>query len=636
MTGPLLQAVTEPSPRGGGGFGGFDALTAELSGRELLVRETVQNSWDARDDQRPDGTPVGFHLWGDILEGERLESLRRLLGTPSLRGFPGTFPNIHREDPASILAGERVPILLVADRWTVGLGGPTEGGKVDYTGQRTRFSNFMRDFGRPNTEGAEGDGGAFGIGKTVLWRFSDCSTVLVHTRTRGDHGLEERVLGKTIGPSFDDDDTRYTGRHFFGRPDGDGFAAAITSADDDFPAIRAELDRIGMPDHEGEACGTTVLVIGAAFGDDPLRTMEGLRLAIRWHAWPKYTPLPSRWDKPEMAFDVRWQGTSMDIPPVDEDDELAPYAAALRAAHLDADADLHPRRGVDLRCGRPDQRLGGVRIEPVHAEGGRPFQAVPHDEDLDDEDPLAPVATWGDNIAFVRRRPLLLVNYLPITAPAPDPDTQRCGVFLNDSDEVVNSALRTAEPPAHDRWVPERLPTRSRGDSRRTFVKQVVNKLAWYARTLGEERTDTPSGDTGIDVLGWSRLLFTGMPAVAGVAGTGPAVVETAVSGPPTNATSSRARWAAIRVLERTHVDGRTIHLLAVSVPDDGTVLTPQISVAARDATRGGSNLSMKDVPGVRFEWVDDAPVDGVRRLEVSGPDRYALGAEVMVGDGED
>ena len=57
---------------GGGRIEGASPLSGRLGLSTLLVREAVQNSWDARDDNRG-GKPVDFRIDGWDLDGDELE-----------------------------------------------------------------------------------------------------------------------------------------------------------------------------------------------------------------------------------------------------------------------------------------------------------------------------------------------------------------------------------------------------------------------------------------------------------------------------------------------------------------------------------------------------------------------------------
>ena len=78
-----LVAVSERISDGGGRLEGLSPLAGRLDLSTLLVREAVQNSWDARDDRRGE-EPVHFAIDGWDLDGDRLEQLRELVPVEDL------------------------------------------------------------------------------------------------------------------------------------------------------------------------------------------------------------------------------------------------------------------------------------------------------------------------------------------------------------------------------------------------------------------------------------------------------------------------------------------------------------------------------------------------------------------------
>src|SRR5439155_23069580 len=110
-----LRWWSEPfRPTGGvAAHGVINALgRPELDFLELFVRETVQNSWDARN---ADG-PISFTLKGWQLRGRPLSTLREAVFAE--RPAEGLTLN-------ETLSQDPLPVLAVSDRGTAGLGGPT-------------------------------------------------------------------------------------------------------------------------------------------------------------------------------------------------------------------------------------------------------------------------------------------------------------------------------------------------------------------------------------------------------------------------------------------------------------------------------------------------------------------------------
>jgi hypothetical protein len=167
---------------------------------ELFLRETIQNSWDAR--ISPEG-PISFgiHAWH---------------APPAQRAFLRdtilTDPPPQLRIPA-ILASDPLPLLAVCDSGTWGLSGPTRADvdPASVPGGRTDFVDLIRDTGRRASKGLAG--GTYGFGKAVLCQASAISTMVIYTRTSLPGLDASRLIAMAIGTDeYQDQGVRYTGR----------------------------------------------------------------------------------------------------------------------------------------------------------------------------------------------------------------------------------------------------------------------------------------------------------------------------------------------------------------------------------------------------------------------------------------
>ena len=78
-----IVLLSEKMNEGGGRIEGASPLSGRLGLPTLLVREAVQNSWDARDDARGNKS-VDFRIDGWDLDGDELEHLRSLIPVANL------------------------------------------------------------------------------------------------------------------------------------------------------------------------------------------------------------------------------------------------------------------------------------------------------------------------------------------------------------------------------------------------------------------------------------------------------------------------------------------------------------------------------------------------------------------------
>ena len=247
----LMQRYSEP-------YGATGGLAAEgvvnqlgrpdIEPLEVLVREAVQNCWDAK---RPSATGITVEIGRKQLDRQQIAFCReQLLVDP-----PPALPL------ADEIAGD-IEVIYFADFGTGGLGGPT---RADEIGPNRDFVDFVRNIGQPSDRDLSG--GSYGYGKAAFYRASRARTILVDTLClRPDGSPERRFIGCALGSSFELNGQPYTGRHWWGR--------LVNSVPEPLTGEAADLaaDGLGLPDRrDGSRLGTTVVVIApevAAETDD--------------------------------------------------------------------------------------------------------------------------------------------------------------------------------------------------------------------------------------------------------------------------------------------------------------------------------------------------------------------------------
>ena len=139
-------------------------------------------------------------------------------------------------------------LLCIEDSGTTGLIGPEKD-----TG---KFTALCRDNLNSQKDEAGPKGGAFGLGKAVLWRASRLSTVLFCSHlSRPENGQADfRLLGRCELPWHQTDGKPYAGPGWFGRRDDDGKKDAISFWENQTLAHDLYLHR--------EGSGTTACVVG--------------------------------------------------------------------------------------------------------------------------------------------------------------------------------------------------------------------------------------------------------------------------------------------------------------------------------------------------------------------------------------
>ncbi|GIH20694.1 hypothetical protein Raf01_88660 [Rugosimonospora africana] len=401
---------------------------------QVFLRETLQNSWDAREDPAG-GVRFSIDAW-------RLKAAQ----------FDALANGLLRERPPGALgglleAGDPIEVLTVTDSGTHGLGGPTRADRS--SPDRRDFVDLVRNIGRDPAKGFAA--GTYGYGKAVLFRASACATVVIFTRTIVRGRPTSRLIAMALTGPYDLDGLRHTGRHWWGRPDREvGAEPLIGQVAEEF----AEL--LGMRRLTGDRTGTSIMVLAPRLDEDTgLRdVVETLAQTAADYAWPHLTAAPGA--RPALRVAFTCGGRAVPYPEPSSDDHLGPFVEAyhhcLRLLEGDGvPVQRWPWNIQEINGSRPQQRLGVLawRTRLAGAVGAH-------------ERPPAEVALMRD--------PRLVVEYHPV---APDPSGQVItGVFV--ADPRLNDFFAAAEPPTHDRWQPGRA---QRERYARNPVSQAINRL---------------------------------------------------------------------------------------------------------------------------------------------------------------
>ncbi len=409
---------------------------------EVLIREAIQNCWDARREAE---------------QSIRVEIARRQLDA-------GTVAQVAEEilvdpPPDLPLADELHPgmaIMHFADFGTAGLTGPTRADRVTEEGPRN-FVDFVRNIGQPPDR--DFGGGSFGYGKAAFYIASRVRTIVVDTLCETADGLERRLIASALGTNHTQHGRAQTGRHWWGVII-DGVPEPVTGDD------AARLARVlGLPDREGrQGLGTTVAVIAPGVEPDGVTDVMGfVAEAVAWNFWPK---MVSTRGGVQATIDFRLfdNGTPVRVPDPRTHPRLRGFVEAMDRLRAETDGDDDPTV-IDqpVASERPIQHLGRIVIQkgpvaPADLVEGRP---VPQG--------ARATARAVHHIALMRNAELI-VKYLP----GPEPTTGRfgySGVFRCSLD--TDQAFRSAEPPTHDDWIPRAVLDRRE----RVFVNVALDRI---------------------------------------------------------------------------------------------------------------------------------------------------------------
>lgn len=498
-----------------GGRGKLLRPSTDLSRIELVVRETLQNSWDATDS---DWYPAyGVRVYEvsnqtkDILENSIFtdlpESLALLVDSLQANGLHA---------------------IEIYDRGTSGLDGPYRASDVAEHGEPNNFNSFVFDIG--TTKDSTSSGGTFGFGKTATFEISRAHSVVYWTRCRAKTGeLEYRLIAASLHEPYAEQGARYTGAHWWGDPD----------SSDIVPLRGVAAEHLGkaiFDTHFGEdETGTSILVLDPVVsfvptdidGDGvpdiveriPARTSEHSKQlvsqisdAIAKNAWSKTIPFDENPDHSPMGISVYYGEKEIDIASTIRN-RYARYADSLikvREAQDDQEGSLF--------ASRPERILREetfpIKIRPSRSKvinrdsflGSRTDNVVGHlhmsvSLRLPGQNDL-PYTT--DALCLMRNEAELVVQYDSLT-DLENPAVQWHGVFKPVKE--TDKHFRATEPSTHDNWNPSSAESEVSNDLVRRALASVRRKAREF---LSEHKT--PARESQRSVRGVANSLRSFVP----------------------------------------------------------------------------------------------------------------------------
>jgi len=216
-----------PAPKDGGMDFGNSNVWSFNPGLDVLVREVLQNAQDAAvSSDHQSKVNVVFRiitLRGDDLERFLVALRWKTDLEPHLEGASTgdqRFNTLLRDGLARMKATGELRLLVIEDSATVGLTGAERG--------KGNVVALCRD--NLNSHKASGDaGGAFGLGKAVLWRASRLFTVLFGSTLSKPEGgrTDNRVFGRSDLACHTRDNKPFAGAGWFGGRASDGTTESV-------------------------------------------------------------------------------------------------------------------------------------------------------------------------------------------------------------------------------------------------------------------------------------------------------------------------------------------------------------------------------------------------------------------------
>jgi hypothetical protein len=446
---------------------------------DVFLRETVQNSWDAKGaarhiDYRIDAfRPTANQA--DVLANEIFAVV-----PPTLDAFK------------SRLLTNPPEILAVSDRGTLGLGGPIRADRTALPKERTDFRDFVRNVGRD--ESKQLGGGTYGFGKGVFYNASSIRTCIIYTQARVAGEIESRLMVARVDRQYGHESLEYTGRHWWGRRENDGVLDPVVG-----PDARRLCEALGILRLGESDTGTTVAVV-APFVPNPedqsalLPIVKRLsEAALKW-AWPH---MVHRAGGPAINFSFEAYGEA--VPVVDP--ETHPVVKHYVSAYRKAEANLGTQSSEEAwpTSTKPIGYSRGIYLGQL---GYTKWLTI---DDLIDGD-------WRDqhHVALMRA-PRLVVKYMPVQ---PDPAGQQIAAVFIAAPEL-NDEFAAAEPVAHDDWKPPVVPARE-GHRPASPVRFALARVADVFRIAGNEMAAAAGADQSPAMARVSRMLGDILSGLAG------------------------------------------------------------------------------------------------------------------------
>ncbi|MER8701347.1 hypothetical protein [Mesorhizobium sp. M1273] len=424
----------EANPRMGGAVGEAYTNTLASSGMHpewVVAREAIQNSVDARDGE---DRKVAVEFVSRALTGKAKSAFIKAAG---LGAIAGRSDRLGFREPNCIgsLSNPQAPLrlLFVNDHNTTGLAG-------DPSSSDSKFYRFLLTLGDGGKEHSEhGTGGSYGYGKSVYSSNSGILTIFAYSRTKDSAGEPISILfGCGYYRKHKHSERTFTGRAWFGHDKTPGLDAQPVVE----PLLGDEADEmaaaLGFEQRDLDDLGTSVLIV------DSLLNSQGILEGVEDWWWPRLI-------SHKLDVKVIGEDGGVSYPRPRKRDQLRPFLEA-----FDIAAGISPTNNkthFQKTVGKNEGTMGLTVLEQT-----------------DDGDFVVGEAR-ADAVALIRA-PLMVVAYhraWNVGSPT------MAGAFI--ASDGIDDILRSAEPPAHDRWDPDARRLQDQTGEKKAIVSRVLSSI---------------------------------------------------------------------------------------------------------------------------------------------------------------
>ncbi|MBX3412390.1 MAG: helix-turn-helix transcriptional regulator [Pirellulales bacterium] len=478
---------------GGRDFGNANVWSFEPT-IEVLVREVLQNALDAI---VPGGSQVQVVFRLIELRNGDLQKYQKSIKWKELHQHLDAsthnrqkLGSLIKDGLESLEESGHLMLLVIEDSGTTGLLGPESGDG--------KFAALCRNNLDSNKEGTATKGGAFGLGKGVLWRASRFAAVMFCSNLShpSEAGLRNhRLIGRCDLPWHEVEGEAFAGPSWFGQPHDANRSFAVSFWDNDALARDLYLGR------EDLGSGTSACVVG--FHDpssDRLKSARELAEEIEKAAATHFFPALS---SGKLSVSVKTYGGRADY------DKDAPITSAevdarqlqpefwrmLQALSEDSFAETLKTPGEIVR--KPvSLSLPSRKVDPKHPEYEHEavllVRYAPEDEAGTECNRLAMFRGPG-MVVSERKLGGICLGSRPFHA------LLLCGAAAGDqpADLAADEFLRTAEPPSHNKWMatPELKAAYTRGCVSKldAFLEKAIEVLRDLVKPVSRDLGNGPN-----------------------------------------------------------------------------------------------------------------------------------------------
>jgi len=442
-----MSWITQKYPPTGGtsADGLVNALgKPKLDPLELMTREAVQNSWDAR---LNDEGPIDFKISLNDFHLDQFEFLNNTI----LSEAPEVVPNINEIKSL----GENY--LLIEDRKTKGLTGPVLISDEDDESAESDYIDFVLKSGAKRDKAL--GGGTYGFGKTSFYKLSKISTIIIFTNTTYNNKKSTRLIIRSIGKASN----TKTGVAFYGKKINEETIEPFQGEE----AVNF-AQSLGFSSFNNDETGTSIMVLFPNLGNNKdenstdrsdYQSFIYIISTLYWNLWPKMFEYD---DQLPINFKFFLNFKEYKIFPPEDHPQLENFVNSMigyKRAFIDKKYRKFEKniliKNIDHKSLK--QHLGILSMvghgdiskdNPYQDEFTKDiFLSIFSNSPLNNEKEIR-----SNHVALMRNTELVVTYF---EGPPREQDKNYSGVFVSDSSAEIDEAFANSEPPAHDNWSEE-------------------------------------------------------------------------------------------------------------------------------------------------------------------------------------